>query len=79
MIGTMLFIFLIIWLGLNLIITIIELINLFRKKERKDMKELLEIQGNNGNWNYDQYMLGLYNGMEIMSATYNGCPDYDGQ
>jgi hypothetical protein len=30
------------------------------------LKELLEIQGNNGNWNYDPYMHGMYNGMELM-------------
>ena len=30
------------------------------------MKEMLEIQGMDGNWNYDPYMHGLYNGMEFM-------------
>jgi len=33
------------------------------------MKQILEVQSNDGNWNYDDYMLGLYNGMEIMMAT----------
>ena len=32
------------------------------------IKELLKIQGNDGNWNYDPYMLGLYNGMEMALA-----------
>ena len=32
------------------------------------MRELVKIQGNNGNWNYDPYMHGMYNGMEFMIA-----------
>ena len=28
--------------------------------------EMLELQGQNGNYNYDSYMLGLYNGMEYI-------------
>jgi hypothetical protein len=41
------------------------------------MKEMLEIQGSEGNWNYDQYMLGLYNGMEFMlSIAENREPIY---
>ncbi|GIO25118.1 hypothetical protein [Oceanobacillus sp. J11TS1] len=32
------------------------------------MKGVLEIQGYNGNWNYDEYMHGMYNGMEMMLA-----------
>ena len=31
----------------------------------KEIKEILKIQGENGNWNYDKYMLGLYNGIEF--------------
>lgn len=30
------------------------------------MKEMLEVQGRDGNWNYDSYMHGMYNGMEYM-------------
>ena len=30
------------------------------------MKEMLEVQGGGGNWNYDSYMHGMYNGMEYM-------------
>lgn len=30
------------------------------------MKEMLEVQGGDGNWNYDSYMHGMYNGMEYM-------------
>lgn len=40
--------------------------------EQKTMLEqlngLLEIQGNDGNWNHDNYMRGMYNGMEMMIA-----------
>lgn len=32
------------------------------------LKELVEIQGQHGNWNYDEYMYGMYNGMELMLA-----------
>jgi hypothetical protein len=32
------------------------------------LKELLKVQGNDGNWNYDSYMLGMYNGMELSVA-----------
>jgi hypothetical protein len=33
------------------------------------VNELLKIQGNDGNWNYDPYMQGMYNGMEVVIAT----------
>lgn len=36
------------------------------------MREILETQGNDGNWNYDEYMFGLYNGMEFMVAMIEG-------
>jgi hypothetical protein len=32
------------------------------------MREMVEIQGRDGNWNYDPYMHGMYNGMEFMIA-----------
>ena len=32
------------------------------------MREMLDVQGQHGNWNYDSYMHGLYNGMEYMVA-----------
>jgi len=32
------------------------------------MRQMLEVQGQYGNWNYDSYMHGLYNGMEYMVA-----------
>lgn len=30
------------------------------------INELRDIQGNNGNWDYDAYMHGMYNGMELI-------------
>lgn len=33
-------------------------------------KEMLEVQGRDGNYNYDSYMLGLYNGMEYTIALF---------
>ena len=32
------------------------------------MREMLEVQGSDGNWNYDSYMHGMYNGMEYIIA-----------
>lgn len=34
--------------------------------------EMLAVQGDNGNWNYDPYMHGLYNGMEFAIALVEG-------
>ena len=34
------------------------------EKSMKIANEILEFQGKDGNYNYDSYMLGLYNGME---------------
>lgn len=34
-----------------------------------NLSTLLKIQGYDGNWNYDAYMHGLYNGMELMLST----------
>ena len=36
------------------------------KKQIEVGKEMLAVQGNAGNWDYDAYMHGLYNGMEFM-------------
>jgi hypothetical protein len=30
------------------------------------IQNLVEIQGWDGNWNYDSYMHGMYNGMELL-------------
>jgi len=43
----------------------------------KSLKDLLAVQGQNGNWNHDDYMCGMYNGMELMVATIeNREPEY---
>ena len=34
-----------------------------------ELKNLLEIQGQDGNWNADDYMQGMYNGMELVMAV----------
>ena len=36
----------------------------------KCSKEILDIQGQNGNYNYDSYMLGLYNGIEYIISLF---------
>jgi hypothetical protein len=33
------------------------------------LRELVVTQGTNGTWNYDPYMQGMYNGMELMLAV----------
>lgn len=38
----------------------------------EDIKRIKEIHGQNGNWNYDEYMLGLYNGLELALAIAEG-------
>lgn len=47
------------------------------KHHLKNSKEMLDLQGRDGNYNYDNYMLGLYNGMEyIISLFENRSPIY---
>lgn len=36
------------------------------------MKEMLALHGSHGNWNFDPYMHGLYNGMEFMLSIAEG-------
>jgi len=38
------------------------------KERLEKAKELLEIQGASGNWDYCEYMRGMYNGMELIIA-----------
>ena len=42
------------------------------KKIRQRMRDLVKTQGGIGNWNYDNYMLGMYNGMELMLSIAEG-------
>lgn len=37
-------------------------------KQLDDLKNVRDIQGYNGNWNYDEYMWGVYNGLELALA-----------
>ena len=37
-------------------------------KQVKSLGDVLDIQGQRGNWDADQYMLGMYNGMELMDS-----------
>ena len=41
-------------------------------KKLSQAQDLVEVQGENGNWNYDQYMHGMYNGMELILAHFEG-------
>jgi len=34
------------------------------------LKESHKIQGSDGNWNYDPYMQGMYNGLELALAMF---------
>jgi len=46
-------------------------------KQIEDIKYVINIQGDNGNWNYDPYMHGMYNGMELIFAIMEGRdPEY---
>lgn len=36
------------------------------------VRRQLDIQGQNGNWNHDPYMHGMYNGLECALATIEG-------
>lgn len=45
-----------------------------RKHEARaaDLRNLHQIQGNRGNWDYDPYMHGMYNALEIAMAILEG-------
>lgn len=36
------------------------------------MRDLVKVQEQSGNWDYDAYMHGMYNGMELMLAIAEG-------
>lgn len=38
----------------------------------QQINEMLRIQGNKGNWDYDPYMHGMYNGMELIVSIVEG-------
>lgn len=49
-------------------------INIDKYKEYEETlkiaNEMKDIQGQNGNYNFDSYMLGIYNGMEYVIALF---------
>jgi hypothetical protein len=46
-------------------------------KQTEDLRGMHDIQGDHGNWNYDEYMRGMYNGMELMLSTMeNRVPEF---
>ena len=44
--------------------------NKLHDKILKDANDVLNIQAQKGNYNYDSYMLGLYNGMEMIVSLF---------
>lgn len=42
------------------------------KRKLLNLKEVRDAQGNDGNWNYDHYMLGLFNGLELALSMMEG-------
>ena len=43
----------------------LEELPLFQKSRLDHLKDVHKIQGMNGNWNFDSYMHGMYNGLEL--------------
>ncbi len=41
---------------------------MFSEKQLSDIADVCDIQGRTGNWDYDPYMQGMYNGMELIRA-----------
>ena len=35
----------------------------------ESMRSLVAVQGSKGNWDHDDYMRGMYNGMELMLSV----------
>lgn len=47
------------------------------RSDTEIIQDLLETQGMNGNWDYNEYMLGLYNGLELsLSILQKREPNY---
>ena len=51
-----------------------EVTQALQKLEAKvlEANELLAIQAEDGNWDYSDYMLGMYNGMELVLSVIEG-------
>ena len=41
------------------------------------LRDLIEIQGRDGNWNYDEYMHGLYNGLVVAASVISSSDNSD--
>jgi hypothetical protein len=47
------------------------------RKNIEALKSMVSVQGDHGNWNYDDYMFGMFNGMELaLSILENREPQY---
>lgn len=47
------------------------------EKDISGIQNQVRIQGENGNWNYSPYMMGLFNGLELaLSALENREPNF---
>ena len=42
------------------------------KRRMENLRNVWEAQGNDGNWNYDEYMLGMFNGLELALSMMEG-------
>ena len=42
------------------------------EKNIEVLRDIVSIQGSDGNWNANEYMLGLYNGLILALATIEG-------
>lgn len=42
------------------------------EKRRAQLGDVLKIQGAHGNWDYDGYMLGMFNGLELAASIMEG-------
>ena len=40
----------------------------FKRETLERIDSLIKIQGTDGNWNYDEYMRGMYNGMLVIES-----------
>ena len=36
----------------------------------EQLRQMVKVQGNNGNWDYDDYMCGYYNGLELALSVF---------
>ena len=42
------------------------------EKRRSDLADVLKTQGADGNWDYDSYMCGMFNGLELAASIMEG-------